>query len=125
MPEEERAVKDWCPRANRTGAPSFSLKRTPEFIRLFKSGQRFTGGVVRARYCRNTLGVIRLGFSVSRKTGNAVERNLFRRRLRQLAREDHGQPGFDAVITPILKLREIGWKALRDDFSMLVLDARR
>lgn len=125
MPEEGRAAKDWCPRADRTGTPCFSLKRTPEFIRLFKSGNRFTGGTVKARHCRNTLGVIRLGFSVSRRTGNAVERNLFRRRLRQLAREEREGRGFDAVVTPLVKLREIGWPALRDDFNKLVTEARR
>lgn len=124
MPEDGRAAKDWSPESGRTGASCFTLKKTPEFMRLFRAGQRFMGGVIRARHCRNTLGIIRLGFSVSRKTGNAVERNLFRRRMRHLAREAPTGQGFDAVVTPRLKLRETGWTALREDFEMLLREAR-
>jgi len=125
MPEDGRAARDWSPEAGRTGASCFTLKKTPEFMRLFRSGHRFKGGVIRARHCRNTLGIIRLGFSVSRKTGSAVERNLFRRRMRHLAREAPAGPGFDAVVTPQLKLSEIGWFALREDFALLLKEAGR
>lgn len=125
MPEDGRAARDWSPEAGRTGATRFTLKKTPEFLRLFRTGQRFTGVVIRARHCRNTLGIIRLGFSVSRKTGNAVERNRFRRRMRHLAREAHAGPGFDAVVTPRLKLREIGWCSLCEDFALLLREAGR
>lgn len=125
MPEDGRAVRDWSPEAGRTGASNFTLKKTPEFMRLFRYGQRFKGVVIRARHCRNTLGMIRLGFSVSRKTGNAVERNLFRRRMRHLAREAPAGPGFDAVVTPQLKLREIGWCSLCEDFAMLLKETGR
>lgn len=125
MPEDGRAARDWSPEAGRTGASSFTLKKTPEFMRLFRSGQRFKGVVIRARHCRNTLGIIRLGFSVSRKTGNAVQRNLFRRRMRHLAREASAGPGFDAVVTPQLKLWEIGWSSLCEDFAKLLREAGR
>ncbi len=126
MPEEGRAAKDWCPKAGSSGASRYTLKKTPEFMRLFKAGKRFSGRVIRARHGRNTLGVIRLGFSVSRKTGNAVERNLFRRRLRHLAREAAGKgPGFDAVVTPIGKLSGIGWPAMCEDFAVLLQEAGR
>jgi ribonuclease P protein component len=44
---------------------------------------------------------IRVGFTCSRKVGNAVARNLARRRLREAARHvlpDHGRPGWDYVL---------------------------
>ncbi len=122
MPEEGRAGRDWCRKA---GDSAFFLKRTPDFVRLLRTGRRFRGAVIRARYCENTLGVVRLGFSVSRKTGGAVERNLFRRRLRQLARETVPERGFDAVIGPSLKLAEIPWSLLQKDFYHLVSEAIR
>jgi ribonuclease P protein component len=46
-------------------------------------------------------GAARIGFTVSRKVGNAVERNRAKRRLRAAAREVlpmHAQPGLDYVI---------------------------
>jgi ribonuclease P protein component len=126
MPEEGRAARDWSPRSGGTGASRYTLKKTRQFVRLFQSGRRFKGKVIRARYCGNTLGVIRLGFSVSRKSGNAVARNLFRRRLRQLAIENaSGCVGIDAVVAPLMKLREIDWVSLRDDFMDMIGNRRR
>lgn len=46
------------------------------------------------------LPILRVGFTVSRKVGNAVVRNRARRRLRELARmllPAHGIPGADHV----------------------------
>ena len=44
---------------------------------------------------------IRVGFTCSKKVGNAVARNRAKRRLREIARRvlpTHGQPGYDYVL---------------------------
>ncbi len=44
---------------------------------------------------------IRVGFTCSKKVGNAVERNRAKRRLREIARTilpDHGRDGYDYVL---------------------------
>jgi ribonuclease P protein component len=46
-------------------------------------------------------GVIRVGFTCSKKLGNAVARNRAKRRLREIARAVlplHGRPGWDYVL---------------------------
>jgi ribonuclease P protein component len=58
------------------------------------------GFVVQARD-RSDQGPARIGFTVSRKVGNAVERNRVRRRLRELVRlgsRDALRPGHDYVL---------------------------
>jgi ribonuclease P protein component len=71
------------------------LKRRPEFLRVARSGRKWVapGLVLQARRrdvssgpgTENTLGdalIPRVGFTVSRRVGTAVERNRVRRRLR-------------------------------------------
>ena len=50
---------------------------------------------------KNNLGIIRVGFTCSKKVGNAVVRNRAKRRLRAIAREalpNLGRLGFDYVL---------------------------
>ena len=72
------------------------LKRRPEFLRVAGSGRKWvTPGLIlqvaRRRAGRAAIGVpegtARVGFTVSRKVGNAVARNRARRRLKAAAEE--------------------------------------
>jgi len=97
-----------------------SIKSGWQFRKLLRQGYRFTGKVLRARYHKNTLGRVRLGFSVSAKTGNSVQRNLFKRRLRQYSVESVVIKGFDAVIFPTVPLKYTDWKMIKVDMDRLV-----
>lgn len=70
---------------------------------------------------RRDPGPVRVGFTVSKKVGNAVERNRVRRRLREIVRLNSGdalRPGHDYVL--------VGRRAaLSADFSALIEDYRR
>lgn len=85
------------------------LKRRPEFLRVAKSKRKWVarGLILQARNSISTgrveddAGDVRVGFTVSKKVGNAVKRNRARRRLREAALQVmsvHAKPGFDYVI---------------------------
>ena len=64
-------------------------------------------------------GDIRVGFTCSKKVGNAVARNRAKRRLREIARltlPDHGQQGFDYVFIGRAK------ETAQRPFSLLMAD---
>jgi ribonuclease P protein component len=63
------------------------LKRRAEFLRVAARGRKVAlPGVVVQALPRATGGPVRLGFTVTRKAGNAVVRNRIRRRLKEGAR---------------------------------------
>ena len=63
----------------------------------------------------------RLGFSVSAKAGNAVKRNLFRRRVKQLFRENTTlkKKEIDIIVFPVGKLEHSSYKGLKEDVKKL------
>jgi ribonuclease P protein component len=70
------------------------LRRRAEFLRVARAKKRFaaTGLVLQVRRWGRDEGIaseanVGLGFTVSKKVGNAVERNRVRRRLRAVATE--------------------------------------
>lgn len=67
------------PRANR-------LTNKREFIAMYANGTRRTVGPLLIHRKKNELGQTRLGLSVPRKVGNAVQRNRIKRRCREAFR---------------------------------------
>ena len=101
------------------------LKRRGEFVRAAKSGIHGSAGgmAVQAYLRRDGEGPadgIRVGFTTSKKVGNAVIRNRVRRRLRVVADTlltESGKPGHDYVL--------VGRTAAKDrDFQDLLRDLR-
>ena len=98
-----------------------TLKKGYQFRRILRTGNTFRGISFRAVYRLNSLGILRLGFSLSAKSGNAVKRNLLRRRLRHLAEEKGKSKGADVVIMPEGKLSAGNWKTVQKDFIELLV----
>ena len=124
--DEERQKNYQCPEEK--GKKEFdslrqtekTLKKGYQFRRVFRKGKTFRGVSFRAVYTKNTLGNIRLGFSLSAKSGNAVKRNLMRRRIKGLTRQNDKRVGADIVILPSGKLQDAIWMDIRDDFEKLM-----
>jgi ribonuclease P protein component len=77
---------------SQTATPAVSLrleviKKRADFVAASKAGRRGTQGmIVQARRREDDLGA-RVGFTCSKRVGNAVARNRAKRRLRAVARD--------------------------------------
>jgi ribonuclease P protein component len=95
------------------------LKRRPEFLRVASAGKKAPiGGVVLQALKRQDLEPARLGFTVTKKVGNAVIRNRTRRRLKEAARlllAERPTVGVDLVLIGRNGTRNRNFILLQDD----------
>ena len=61
---------------------SYSLKRHKEFRYTYRVGRSSSGGLFTLVYAKSRVPSVRIGFSVSKRVGNAVQRNRAKRRMR-------------------------------------------
>jgi ribonuclease P protein component len=107
------------------------LSRSAEFDRVFRQGRSLANRVlVLYAFPRAEEGDRRLGVSVSRRVGGAVERNLVKRLLREaFERESSGLPdGIDVVVVARPEARAVaerdGLEGIRSALSELIARAR-
>lgn len=97
-----------------------TLQNRPDFLRAASAMRQGTGGfLVQARDRRDETAGVRVGFTASKKVGNAVARNRAKRRLRAVARAvlpQMARPGWDYVL-----VAKPGVTTLRD-FALLLAD---
>ena len=77
------------------------LKRRQDFVAAAKASYTAMPGMVVQARDRKDEGQPRVGFTVTKKQGNAVVRNRIKRRLREIARlhlKGQAQKGFDYVL---------------------------
>ena len=103
------------------------VRRSNDFQRIERQGQRAHGSFVTV-VARVARGPGRVGFTVSKKVGNAVQRNHVKRRLREAARKNKDAwRGRDVVIIakPEAQGREL--HELESDFlaTLKKLDEKR
>jgi ribonuclease P protein component len=74
------------------------LRKSTDFAAVRAEGRSWADRLLVLIVRPNGTETTRFGFSVSKKQGNAVVRNRFKRRLREVARAASVEEGFDVVI---------------------------
>jgi ribonuclease P protein component len=62
------------------------VRKRQDYLRIYEQGVRRHSRRFTIITCRNSSGIRRLGIAVSKKTGNAVQRNRVKRLLREFFR---------------------------------------
>ncbi len=91
-----------------------SIKENKSFRKAYSRGRYFVSPVLVTYVLRNRTGLLRVGITTSKKTGNAVRRSRSRRIIREAFRplSEHTARGWDLVFvargrTPFVKSWEI------------------
>jgi len=119
-------VNDFAPRNSKKTLPkSWRLLRHADFDRVYKKGRRYFATHMTFFYLRQEgeslpageSSNFRVGFTVRKVLGGAVQRNRMKRRLREAVRLQEMQPpsGIDVVINPKPSLLTAGFEELKSE----------
>jgi ribonuclease P protein component len=96
------------------------LKQRADFLAAATGAKAPVSGFVLQARDRREDGPVRVGFTCSKKVGNAVERNRVRRRLREVVRlspPDRMRRGYDYVLIGRRTALEMPYSRLVEDFG--------
>ena len=99
------------------------LKKRNQFVEITNKGRKIVSSGLILQFKENALGINRIGFTVTKKVGNAVTRNRVRRRLREVVRlglPAFDKTGYDFVIIGRMETIRRPFKDLQADFAKLI-----
>lgn len=100
--------------------PASRLRRRREFTGVFDGGVKKHGRLMSVFVLARVEGNPRIGIAASKKLGGAVDRNLAKRRLREVFRLGTTPGGVDVVVIPRRELLAAPFESVQREFASLV-----
>jgi ribonuclease P protein component len=99
-----------------------TLKASADFQRIAKQGRKWSGAafIMQVLKSEDVKAPFRIGFTVSRRVGNAVQRNRAKRRLREIVRlflKERAPAGCEMVLIAKTAAGSMDFAALRAEFD--------
>jgi len=114
-----RSVEQSAAKAGASFPRAARLLKHSDFDRVYKQGRRHFSSHMTVFYLRQAEGGARIGFTVGRALGGAVERNRIKRRLREAVRQRRsvlqGAGAVDVVINPKKSVLTLEFSALLEE----------
>lgn len=103
----------------------YSLRRNKEFRYVYKKGKSVSDGNLVLIYVTTKTPRLKVGFSVSKKLGNSVERNRMKRRMKEafFSLIEGVTPRALLVFVPRESARELDYHALKASEERLLIKA--
>ncbi|MGO4988567.1 MAG: ribonuclease P protein component [Gallicola sp.] len=100
---------------------SIRLRKNREYTVVYKKGRRYWNHQFTMVVKKNNGPGTRVGFSVNKKYGNAVERNRIKRQLREIIRlhYDTMKKGYDIILIPKKNTKELDYHQLEKSVKHL------
>ena len=100
--------------------PALRLRKRGEFTGVFDQGVKKHGRLMSVFVLAKAAGNSRIGIAASKKLGGAVDRNLAKRRMREVFRHAAALGGIDVVVIPRRELLTAPFESVQREFASLV-----
>ena len=100
--------------------PASRLRRRGDFTGVFEQGVKKHGRLMSVFVLPTAQGRPRIGIAASKKLGGAVDRNLAKRRVREVFRLAARPDGVDIVVIPRRDLLGAPFESVQREFASLI-----
>lgn len=100
----------------------FKLRKRSDFLRVAKEGKRLYGHALRVDCLKTSSPDVRMGITASRRFGDAVERNRFKRLAREAFRTARSEipTGIEINIIPLKNAKNLSFSEMRSELITLL-----
>lgn len=98
-----------------------SIRKNSDFKKVYNKGRNYWNRNLILYVRKNDLNYNRVGFSITKKIGNSVNRNLIKRRMKEIYRTQlELLEGYDMIFIPKKNVIDIDYKTLKSAMIHIV-----